>query len=252
MEGWRRIVVIGAGKLVIPVDCTVRRPDPGGPGRPCRDQLTWRPVLWDRTWTAWPRLGLALPAPLVVADRWCGDATWRAHGASHQRGTAVVEGQRTDVCRRPDGRRQTGQELLTPVDWPWRDRLQLPGLRDGRLTATSPTFGSVTGVSVAEPGQPGSDRLGHATTLTAPRRIRAWTRRSWIAHACRTLKPLLATAACQVHEEDADDGHLVWRWLAGWVLRYTARRLLTGRVTREEIVFSLNHHWRFLTSNDLA
>jgi hypothetical protein len=61
----------------------------------------------------------------------------------------------------------------------------------------------------------------------------------------------LATEACQVHEEDADYGHLVWRLLAGLVLRYTARRLLNGRVTLAESVFSLTHHWRFLTSKDL-
>jgi hypothetical protein len=163
-----------------------------------------------------------------------------------------VEGQRTDVCRRPAGRRQTGQALLTPVDWAWRDRLQLPGRRSVRLTATSPTFGSVTVVSVDDPGQPCDSRLCHATTLTAPRLIRAWRRRSGMAHSYRTLKPLWATATCQVHEEEADDGHLVWRWLAGWVRRSTARRLLKGRVTWEESVFSLNHHWRFLTATDLA
>ena len=87
--------------------------------------------------------------------------------------------------------------------------------------------------------------------LTAPRLIRAWKRRSWIEHSCRTLTHLLATDACQVHGEDAYYGHLVLRLLAGLVLLYTARRLLKGRVTMEEIVFSLKHHWRFLHSKDL-
>jgi hypothetical protein len=145
----------------------------------------------------------------------------------------------------------TGQERLTQVDWPWRDSLQLPGMRYVRLTATSPTFGSVTVVIVSEPGQPRDYLLCQATPLTAPRLIRAWKRRSWIEHAFRTLKHLLATEACQVHEEDAYYGHLVLRMLAGLVLLYTARRLLKGRVTMEEIVFSLKHHWRFLTSKDL-
>ena len=65
------------------------------------------------------------------------------------------------------------------------------------------------------------------------------------------MKHLLATDACQVHGEDAYYGHLVLRLLAGLVLLYTARRLLKGRVTMEEIVFSLKHHWRFLHSKDL-
>jgi hypothetical protein len=61
----------------------------------------------------------------------------------------------------------------------------------------------------------------------------------------------LATEACQVHGEEACDGHLVWRLLPGLVRLYAARRLLKGRVTMEEIVFSLKHHWHFLTSKDL-
>jgi DDE superfamily endonuclease len=116
IDGLLLLVVIGEGKLVIPVDFTVRRPDPVGPGRPCRDKLTWLQVRLDRTWTALQRLGLALPAPLVVADRWFGDSKLLAHVAHHQRGTVVVEGKRTDVFQRSDGRRGTGQELLTRAD----------------------------------------------------------------------------------------------------------------------------------------
>ena len=41
------------------------------------------------------------------------------------------------------------------------------------------------------------------------------------------------------------------RLLAGLVLLYTARFPLKGRVTMEEIVFSLKHHWRFLTSESV-
>jgi len=52
IDGLRLVVVIGAGTRVIPVDCTVRRPDPVGPGRPCRDKLTWLQVTLDRTWGA--------------------------------------------------------------------------------------------------------------------------------------------------------------------------------------------------------
>lgn len=87
--------------------------------------------------------------------------------------------------------------------------------------------------------------------MTAPRLIRAWKRRSCIEHHFRLLKHLLATEACQVHREDAYYGHLVLRLLAALVLLYTARLLCKGRVTMEEIVFSLKHHWRFLNSKNL-
>jgi len=251
IDGLLRLVVIGAGTLLIPVDFRVRRPDPLGPGRPCRDKLTWLQVMLDRTYTALQRLGLALPAPLVVADSWFGDSKLLAHVAHDQCGTVVVEGKRTYVFQLSDGRRVTGHELLTRADWPWRDSLQLPGMQYVRLTATSPTYGLVTVVIVKEPGEACYYLRCQATPLTAPRLIRAWKRRRWIDHSFRTLKHLLATEACQVQGEDAYYGHLVWRLLAGLVLLYTARRLLKGRVTMEEIVFSLTHHWRFLTSKDL-
>ena len=163
----------------------------------------------------------------------------------------VVEGKRTAVFQLPDGRRVTGPELVTRADWPWRDRRQRPGRRYARLTATSPTYGPVPVILVKAPGETCDDLLGQGTPRTAPCLIRAWKRRSWMAHACRTLKPLWAAEACPVHEADADDGHLVWRWLAGLVRCYTTRRRFTGHVTREAIGLSVKHHWRFLNSKDL-
>jgi hypothetical protein len=39
IDGVLLVVVIGDGKLVVPVDFAIRRPDPTGPGAPCRDKL---------------------------------------------------------------------------------------------------------------------------------------------------------------------------------------------------------------------
>ena len=44
------------------------------------------------------------------------------------------------------------------------------------------------------------------------------------------------------------DRRMVLRLLAGLILLYTARVLCKGRMTMEEILFSLNHDWRFLDS----
>jgi hypothetical protein len=41
IDGVLLVVVIGDGKLVVPVDFAIRRPDPHGPGAPCRDKLHW-------------------------------------------------------------------------------------------------------------------------------------------------------------------------------------------------------------------
>jgi hypothetical protein len=89
------------------------------------------------------------------------------------------------------------------------------------------------------------------TTISSPRLIRAWKRRSWIEHCFRTLKHLLATGACQVHSEDAYYGHLVLRLMGCLVLFYTSRVICKGRLTMEEIIFSLKHYWRFADSEAL-
>jgi hypothetical protein len=41
------VVVIGEGKLVVPADFAIRRPDPTGPGGPCRDKLHWIQSMLD-------------------------------------------------------------------------------------------------------------------------------------------------------------------------------------------------------------
>jgi hypothetical protein len=41
IDGVLLVVVIGEGKLVVPVDFAIRRPDPTGPGGPCWDKRRW-------------------------------------------------------------------------------------------------------------------------------------------------------------------------------------------------------------------
>ena len=35
---------------VVPVDFAIRRPDPVGPGAPCRDKLRWAQLMLDELW----------------------------------------------------------------------------------------------------------------------------------------------------------------------------------------------------------
>ncbi len=41
-------------------------------------------------------------------------------------------------------------------------------------------------------------------------------------------------------------GHLVLRLMASFVLFYTSRVICKGRLTMEEIIFSLKHYWRLV------
>ena len=74
IDGVLLVVVIGDGKLVVPVDFAIRRPDPHGPGAPCRDKLHWVQNMLDGRVAAFRRRGVALPPPMVVADSWFSDS----------------------------------------------------------------------------------------------------------------------------------------------------------------------------------
>jgi len=251
IDGVLLVVVIGEGKLVVPVDFAIRRPDPQGPGAPCRDKLRWVQGMLDGCLAAFRRRGVELPTPMVVADSWFSDSKLMHHVATTHDGTFLVEGKSTYTFALPDGRQVKGHDLQQRREWPWRSSEQVPGVRYARLRATSPTYGAVTLIVINEPREEQFYVMCLDTAISGPRLIRAWKRRHWIEHCFRTLKHLLATTACQVHSEDAYYGHLVLRLMGCLVLFYTSRVICKGRLTMEEIIFSLKHYWRFVDSEAL-
>jgi hypothetical protein len=251
IDGVLLVVVVGEGKLVVPVDFAIRRPDPIGPGAPCRDKLRWVQVMVDGRMAAFHRRGVELPPPLVVADSWFSDSKLMCHIATTHKGTFLVEGKSTYTFALPDGHQVKGEDLQQQRDWPWRESPQVPGVRYVRLRATSPTYGAVTIIVVSEPRKDQFYVICIDTAISGPRLIRAWKRRHWIEHCFRTLKHLLATGACQVQSEDAYYGHLVLRLIGCLVLFYASRVVCKGRLTMEEIIFSLKHYWRFVDSEPL-
>jgi hypothetical protein len=228
IDGVLLVVVIGEGKLVVPVDFAIRRPDPEGPGAPCRDKLRWMEIMLEGRMAAFRRRGLELPAPILVADSWFGDSKLMRHVATTHQGTFLVEGKSTYTFELPDGRQVTGGDLQHQHDWPWRESPQVPGVRYARLRATSPTYGTVTIIVVSEPRKEQFYVMCLDTAISGPRLIRAWKRRYWIEYCFRTLKHLLATGACQVQSEDAYYGHLVLRLMGCLVLLYTSRVVCKG------------------------
>jgi hypothetical protein len=251
IDGVLLVVVIGDGKLVVPVDFVIRRPDPTGPGAPCRDKLHWLQSMLDGRLAAFRRRGVHLPPPMVVADSWFSDSKLMRHVATTHEGIFLVEGKSTYTFALPDGRQVKGSDLHQPSEWPWRESPQVPGVRYVRLRATSLTYGAVIIVIVHEPSVELYYLLCLETDISGPRLIRAWKRRHWIEHCFRTLKHLLVTGACQVHSEDAYYGHLILRLIGCFVLFYTSRVVCKGRLTMEEIIFSLKHYWRFVDSEAL-
>jgi len=251
IDGVLLVVVIGEGKLVVPVDFAIRRPDPIGPGAPCHDKLRWVQSMLDGCVAAFLRRGVALPPPLVVADSWFSDSKLMRHVATTHHGTFLVEGKSTYTFALSDGRQVKGSDLQQPSEWPWRDSSQVPGVRYVRLRATSPTYGAMTLIVVREPRKEQFYVMCLDTAISGPRLIRAWKRRHWIEYCFRTLKHLLAAGACQVQSENAYYGYLVLHLMGCFVLMYTSRVVCQGQLTMEEIIFSLKHYWRFVDSEAL-
>src|SRR5919202_1635006 len=152
IDGVQLVVVIGDGKLVVPVDFAIRRPNPTGPGAPCRDKLHWLQVMLEGRVAAFRRRGVALPPPRVVADSWFSDSQLMRHVATTHEGTFLVEGKSTYTFALPDGHQVKGSDLQQLGNEPWRYSPQVPGVRYARLRATSPTYGTVTIIMVNEPG----------------------------------------------------------------------------------------------------
>jgi hypothetical protein len=131
MDGVLLVVVIGDGKLLVPVDFAIRRPDPHGPGGPCRDKLHWVQSMLDGRLAALHRRGSALPPPMVMTDSWFNDSKLMGHVAATHQGTFLVEGKSTYVFTLPDGRQVKGGDLQYQREWPWRHSrcsLRLPAI----------------------------------------------------------------------------------------------------------------------------
>jgi hypothetical protein len=223
--------------MVIPLDFTVRRPDPIGPGRPCYDKLTLLRIMINRTWSELQERGLRLSSSLMVADSWFGDSSLLEEVLANHHITLIVEGKQSYVFYLPDGK-----DFVNTEEWPWRRSSQVPKVEYARLTVTSPTYGSVIVTLVNEPGQDRYYLLCQVTHISSPRLIRAFNKRFWIEWAFRSLKTLLGTGSCQMHREDSYYGHFFFRLMALTVLAYTVRKLLRSKVTMERVIFCLKHY----------
>jgi hypothetical protein len=129
LDGVWRVVVMGDGQLVVPVDFAIRRPDPKGPGGPCRDQLCGVQTMLDERLAARDRRGLHRPSPVVVAESWLSDAKLMTPVRFEHQGPRLVEGKRSYAFALPDGRQVKGRDLLDHADWSWRAHPWEPRVR---------------------------------------------------------------------------------------------------------------------------
>ena len=139
IEGLWLVVVVGDGRCVVPVAFAMRRPEPVGPGGPCRDKRTWARERLDERWAALRRRGLVWPAPMGGAERWLRDSKLMQHGRDVPQGTLLVESKASYGFALADGPQGKGHDLIAGKEWrgqppPWE-----VGVHDVRLCATSLT-----------------------------------------------------------------------------------------------------------------
>src|SRR4029450_5390597 len=120
IDGLLLVVVIGDGKLVVPVDFPIRRPDPIGVGAPCRDKLSWARTMIDDRLAALRTRGLVLPPPIITGDSWFSDSKLMTHIRHQHQGPVGGEGKPTSPFPLAEGRRVKAHAFLRG-EWPWGD-----------------------------------------------------------------------------------------------------------------------------------
>ena len=243
IDGVLLLVVLGDGKLIIPVDFAIRRPNPKGPGPRCQDKLQLTQKMLDERLAAFAKRGVTLTPPIVVADSWFSDSKLMRWVAQAHQGTLLVQGKSHYTFALENGQRVKGSDLVKVDNWLWTYSLHAPRCRYVRLRARSRTYGDVILVVVDKTADKPFYLISMSLTIQVTRLIQAWNQRHWIEQLFRILKHLLAAEACQARSENAYYGHFVLRLMAGLVLFYTSRFIFKGQVTMEEIVFTVKHYW---------
>jgi len=127
---------------------------------------------------------------MVVADRWCSDATVMRSVANAHRGPLLVQGKRSSPFTLEDGRKGKGADVVNPATWSWQPRLHTPGCRSVRLRAWSPPSGQVLLVVVDKPGEKPFSLLSLSLTMPVTRLMQAWHQRHGIEPMVRLLQHL--------------------------------------------------------------
>ena len=186
IDGVLLLVVVGDGKLIIPLDFAIRRPNPKGPGRRCYNKLTLTQNMLDERVAAFAKRGVTLPAPMVVADSWFSDSKLMRYVAKAHQGTLLVQGKSSYTFTLEDGRKVKGSDLVNHDKWSWQQSLHAPGCRYVRLRARSRTYGQVLLVVVAKPGEKPFYLISMSLTIQVTRLIQAWNQRHWIEQMFRS------------------------------------------------------------------
>ena len=237
--------VVGEDKQCLPMDFALRKPDPKGPGHPCKTALQQAQTMLVDLDNHLRIQHQSLRGHYLVADAWFADSDllWTAY----QRDLIpIVRGKTSFVFQdlQPlQTRSYPAAQLLVKNQGTWRRSRQAPDPYR-RLSLYSHTFDFVTLTLFQRPHEPAPEYvLCLDPDVSSPRILRAYRRRPWIEACFEVCKATLNIERFKVRTQSASIYGFITLRLMGFALfDYAARRLLKGRWTAGQIIRKLHHH----------
>ena len=238
-------VLVGEDYLCLPMDFRLRKPDPAGPGRPCKTALELAREMLDTLHRSLRTHGLNLKGHFLVADAWFNDSDTLSRVADLGL-IPIVKGKSSFVFEgHIQGQPFDGPigELLKQTTWNWRHSSQTPNVPYVRLKMKSQTFGEVI-LTVCD--WPGKDTPGYLICpvlhVSSPRIIKAYSRRPWIEACFEVCKTTLHIENFKFRSPGAAYGFLALRFLSFALFDYSGRRITKGKLSAGQIIRTLRYH----------
>jgi hypothetical protein len=227
--------VIGEGKLLIPLDMRIRKPDPQGRGRTCKEQPELVLEMVRNFRTRCFSKGIDPCGWFIVMDSWYGSKDLLDEIG--KLGFNVTFEGKSNYVFFLNTERFSAAELAQEIRW--RNSKQRD-IEYARANVTSPTFGEVTVVLFQD-----ADELKYLVMkpnmISAVRIIIAHKLRWWIEEFFKICKSYLNIEKFQMVKENEVYGHICLRIMCFMVVCFCARRIC--RETIQKIVRKLNRYW---------
>jgi len=227
--------VVGEVKHMIPLDIRVRRPDPEGSGRKCKDQPQLVLEMLKGLKIRLMVKGIDIEGWFLVMDSWYGSADLQEEIS--QCGYFVIFAGKSNYVFFKGEEKFDASGLAEVLRW--RDGNQR-NISYARCNVTSPTFGEVTLVLFED--ERGLRYLMMKPNLISSLRIiTAYKLRWWIEEFFKICKSYLKIEKFQMTKEEEVYGHICLRIMCFMVVCHCAKRLC--RETIQKIVKKLNRYW---------
>ncbi len=227
--------VVGEAKLLIPLDMRIRKPDPQGSGRKCKEQPELVIEMVRNFRTRCFSKGVDPRGWFIALDSWYGSKDLL--DAIDKLGFTVTFEGKSSYVFFLNGEKFKAAGLAEETRWRNSNQRDIDY---ARVNVTSPTFGEVTLVFFVD-----ADELKYLVMkpnqISAVRTIVAYKLRWWIEEFFKICKSYLKIEKFQMVKENEIYGHICLRMLCFIVVCFCARRVC--RETIQKIVRKLNRYW---------